>query len=391
MQLITDTDELAQFCSSAKSYDFVTIDTEFHRESTYWPKLCLVQVATSDQAVLIDPMAKGIDLAPLFELLADKSIVKVFHAARQDIEIFVKLTGAVPAPIFDSQIAASVCGYGDQISYDKLVQAITGNQIDKSSRFTDWAARPLTEKQMRYALADVTHLRDIYHVLSEKLNQLKRMDWMKDESKILENINTYVLQPEDAWKRVKAKVNRPRDLAALKVLAALREKRAQEIDRPRGRILKDDALGELAIQRPKNQAGFERLRAVPKGLGNSSFGKEMIAALNEVAKIPDKDLPKLPERKRGPSPKGPIGDLLRVLVKAVANREGVAARIIANSDDIDQLVLSDTADIPALSGWRYELFGKKALALKHGKLALAASPKGIIEIETDPKIHDKGK
>ena len=381
MQLITDTSELAQFCNEAKSCDFITIDTEFHRETTYWPILCLVQVATNDNAVLIDPMAESIDLAPLFELLTDKSVVKVFHAARQDIEIFVKLTGKVPSPIFDSQVAASVCGYGDQISYDKLVMAIVGAQIDKSSRFTDWAARPLTDKQKDYALADVTYLRDVYRALSAKLIEQKRESWMADEQEILNNIGTYIVEPKDAWKKLKFRANRPRDLAAIKALAAWRESKAQETDRPRRRILKDDAVNELAIQRPKNTQGFDRLRAVPKGFGNSRMGKEIIEILADVAKIPDNKLPKLPERKRGPSPKGPIGDLLRVLVKAVAEREGVASRIIANSDDIDQLVLSDTADIAALSGWRYDLFGKKALALKHGKLALCASSDGIVEVE----------
>lgn len=381
MQLITDTRELAQFCADAKSYDFITIDTEFHRETTYWPILCLVQVATSDQAVLIDPMAQEIDLAPLFELMADQSVVKVFHAARQDIEIFVKLNGAVPKPIFDSQVAASVCGYGDQISYDKLVAAIVGAQIDKSSRFTDWAARPLTDKQKDYALADVTHLREVYLTLAAKLIEQKRESWMQDEQEILNNIGTYIVEPEDAWQKLKFRANRPRDLVAVKALAAWRESKAQETDRPRRRILKDDALNELAIQRPKNAQAFDRLRAVPKGFGNSRMGTETIEILVKISEIPDNQLPKLPNHKRGPSPKGPIGDLLRVLVKAVAEREGVASRIIANSDDIDQLVLSDNAEIAALSGWRYDLFGKKALALKHGKLALAATKDGIVEVD----------
>ncbi len=381
MQLITETNELTQFCDAAKSYDFITIDTEFHRETTYWPILCLVQVATSDNAVLIDPMAKDIDLAPLFDLLADDSIVKIFHAARQDIEIFVKLSGKVPTPIFDSQVAASVCGHGDQISYDKLVQAIVGEQIDKSSRFTDWAARPLTDKQKDYALADVTHLRDIYLALKEKLVELDRVEWLADEQKILNNIGTYIVEPEDAWKKLKFRANRPRDLAAVKALAAWRETTAQNTNRPRRRILKDDAVNELAIQRPKNTQGFDRLRAVPKGFGNSRMGKEIVEVLQTIAKIPDNDLPKLPKRQHGPSPKGPIGDLLRVLVKAVAEREGVASRIIANSDDIDQIVLSDTADIPAMSGWRFKLFGQKALDIKHGKLALAATKDGIVEVE----------
>lgn len=383
MQLISGTEELKVFCQRAGKFDFITIDTEFHRETTYWPILCLVQVATSDEAVLIDPMAKDIDLSPLLELLANEKIVKVFHAARQDIEIFVKMTGAVPSPVFDSQIAASVCGYGDSISYDKLVQAIVGAQVDKSSRFTDWAARPLTEKQMAYALADVTHLRDIYLELSKKLKELNRVSWMQDEQQPLTSLSTYIMEPKDAWVRLKSKVNRPRDLAMLMELAALREQKAQESDRPRRRVLKDDALYELAIQRPKSQKDFDRFRAVQKGFGNSRLAQEIIALTKKVDNIPDNELPPMPKRRMGPSPKGPIGDLLRVLVKAVAEREGVASRIIANSSDIDELVLSDNADIAAMSGWRFELFGKKALALKHGKLGLAASPEGIIEIEID--------
>ncbi|MCF6301715.1 MAG: ribonuclease D [Devosiaceae bacterium] len=389
MQLITETNELAQFCTNAKSYDFITIDTEFHRETTYWPILCLVQLATTDEAILVDPMAKTIDLSPLFDLMANQKITKVFHAARQDIEIFVKLANVVPTPIFDTQVAASVCGYGDQVSYDKLVQAIVGAQIDKSSRFTDWAARPLSDKQKDYALADVTYLRDVYHALSAKLVELNRLSWMQDEQKILNNINTYIVDPQDAWKRLKSKVNRPRDLAALKALGAWRENEAKKTDRPRRRILKDDAVNELAIQRPKNSQAFDRLRAVPKGFGNSRMGGDIIKVLDEVAKIPDSELPKLPPRKSGPSPKGPVGDLLRVLVKAVAEREGVAARIIANSDDIDQIVLSDTADVPAMSGWRFKLFGQKALDIKHSKLALAATKEGIVEIQLKESDFDK--
>ena len=379
MQLLTKTGELAQFCREANQFDFVTIDTEFHRETTYWPILCLVQVATTEKAVLIDPLAEGINLSPLFELLANPDVVKVFHAARQDIEIFVHMTGQVPHTIFDTQIAASVSGHGDQISYDNLVQSITGQRLDKSSRFTDWAARPLSDKQKKYALGDVTHLRDVYLSLCDKLKQLDRIDWMKDESEILERVETYVIKPENAWKRMRLKVNRPRDLAALKMLAQWREARAQKMDRPRGRILKDDAIYELAIQRPKTSEEFERLRAVPKGFGRSQPAAEIIDLLNRVENIVAADLPSLPDRKRGPSPKGPVGDLLRVLLKAVSERQGVAARIIATSDDIDALVLDDEADIAALRGWRLKLFGEKALAIKHGEIGLAATKKGIVE------------
>ncbi len=381
MQLITDTNELAEFCREARKFDFVTVDTEFHRETTYWPILCLVQAATTERAVLIDPMAPDIDLSAFFELLADPSVVKVFHAARQDIEIFVRMTGQVPHAIFDTQVAASVCGYGDQISYDNLVLSIAGQRLDKSSRFTDWAARPLSDKQKKYALGDVTHLRAIYLALNDKLVELDRVEWMKDESKILERVETYIIEPEDAWKRIKAKLNRPRDLAALKMLARWREARAQSINKPRGRVLKDDALCELAVQRPKSAGEFERLRAVPKGFGRSQPAAEIIELIKQAEAIPQADLPALTERKRGPSPKGAVGDLIRVLLKAVSEREGVAARIIATSSDIDALVLNDAADIATLKGWRYQIFGEKALAIKHGKIGLAASKQGIVEFE----------
>ena len=380
MKPVVHTNDLAAFCTAARAHPYVTIDTEFLRETTYWPKLCLVQLATEDEAIIVDPLANGISLDPLFDLLDDDSIVKVFHAARQDVEIFVNLTGKVPRNLFDTQVAASVCGYGDSASYDSLVQAIVGIKIDKSSRFTDWSARPLSEKQMTYALADVTHLRDIYKKLVAEIAANGRSDWVADENKAMQSIGTYVVKPEDAWRRVKARVNRPRDLAALQALAAWREQRAQDNNQPRGRILKDDAISELAVQRPKSTAEFEKLRAVPRGYGRSAMGAEILEVIEKVEALDKADLPRLPKRPNGPSPKGPIGDLLRVLLKAVAEREGVAARIIATSDDIDQIVLDDEADVAALKGWRRKVFGDKALAIKQGRLGLAATPKGIVEI-----------
>ncbi len=379
MKVITATADLADFCRAAAGYDFVTVDTEFLRETTYWPRLCLIQAATPDEAVIVDPLAEGIELRPFFDLLADDSVTKVFHAARQDVEIFVKLTGEVPANLFDTQIAASVCGYGDSVSYDNIVRSVTGESIDKSSRFTDWSVRPLTEKQLSYALADVTHLRDIYLELKGKIAEMDRASWVADENAALESIDTYIVKPEDAWKRLKMKVNKPRDLAAMQALAEWREARAQRADQPRGRILKDDAIYELAVQRPLKPERFEKLRAVPRGFGRSNAAGEIMALLKTVEDLPKDELPTLPERARGPSPKGPIGDLIRVLLKAVSEREGVAARIIATSDDIDALVLDDNADVPALKGWRRRIFGDKALAIKHGRVGLAADRKGVIE------------
>lgn len=379
MDLIVSTEALSAFCERAAQFDFVTVDTEFLRETTYWPRLCLIQVATDDEAVLIDPLADHLDLKPFFALLANPSITKVFHAARQDIEIFVKLTGSVPHNIFDTQIAASVCGFGDSASYDSLVRAICKVELDKSSRFTDWSARPLSEKQRLYALADVTYLRDIYRELRKQVEQTRRWDWVEDELTVLRSIDTYVVQPEEAWERLKMKINRPRDLAALKVLAEWRERKAQTTDQPRSRVFKDDALFDLAVQRPLTPDAFDKLRAVPRGFGRSSAAAEIIELLKGVEAIPKADLPDLPERYRGPSPKGAVGDLIRVLLKSVAEQHGVAARILATSDDIDALVLDDDADVPALKGWRRKLFGEKALAIKHGRIGLAATRKGVIE------------
>ncbi len=380
MEPIISTAVLADFCKRAAGYEFVTVDTEFLRETTYWPKLCLLQIATSDEAVLVDPLADGLSLAPFVELLANDKVVKVFHAARQDIEIFVKLTGKVPVNIFDTQIAASVCGFGDSVSYDNLVRSITGVELDKSSRFTDWSHRPLTEKQLTYALADVTHLRDIYLKLLQQVGETRRWDWVEDELETLRSIDTYVVQPENAWQRLKAKLNRPRDLAALKVLAAWREKRAQDSDQPRSRVLKDDALAEVALQRPTTAEAFDKLRAVQRGYGRSSAAAEIIALMKDVEALPKAELPQMPERYRGPSPKGAVGDLVRVLLKAVSEQHGVAARILATSEEIDALVLDDDADVPALKGWRRKLFGEKALAIKHGRIGLAATRSGVVEI-----------
>ncbi len=379
MELVTSTDALAAFCARATTFDFVTVDTEFLRETTFWPKLCLLQAATPDEAILVDPLADGLSLQPFFDLLANRKVVKVFHAARQDIEIFVKLSGVVPQNIFDTQVAASVCGFGDSVSYDNLVRSVTGVDLDKSSRFTDWSHRPLTEKQRLYALADVTHLRDIYVKLRQQVTETHRWDWVEDELQVLRSIDTYVIKPENAWERFKTKLSRPRDIAALKEIAAWRERRAQDTDQPRSRILKDDAVIELAMQRPQAPEAFDKLRAVQRGSGRSSAAQEIIAIIKEVEALPKSELPPAPERHHGPSPKGAVGDLVRVLLKAVSEQHGVAARILATSDDIDALVLDDDADVPALQGWRRKLFGEKALALKHGKIGLAATRKGIIE------------
>ena len=380
MDVITSTAVLAAFCERAAAHDFVTVDTEFLRETTYWPILCLLQAATTDEAVLVDPLAPGLDLTPFFTLLQNERVTKVFHAARQDIEIFVKLSGRVPKNIFDTQVAASVCGFGDSVSYDNLVRAVVSVDLDKSSRFTDWSHRPLTEKQKTYALADVTHLRDIYSALRIQVDETDRWDWVEDEMEVLRSIDTYVVQPEQAWERLKMKIGKPRDLAALKAIAAWREKRAQDTDQPRSRVLKDDAVAELAIQRPTTPEAFDKLRAVQRGFGRSSAAGDLMTVLKAVEALPKSELPHMPERYRGPSPKGAVGDLVRVLLKAVSEQHGVAARIIATSDEVDALVLDDDADVPALKGWRRKLFGDKALAIKHGRIGLAATRAGVVEV-----------
>ncbi|WP_127143429.1 ribonuclease D [Pelagibacterium montanilacus] len=390
MQVITSTGALEAFCKDAARFHYVTVDTEFLRETTYWPRLCLVQAATPERAVIIDPLAEGIDLGPFAELLADEHVTKVFHAARQDVEIFVKLFDTVPTPMFDTQIAASVCGHGESISYDNLVRSIVGEQIDKSSRFTDWSARPLSEKQLTYALADVTHLRPIYVQLRDEIAKARRESWVADEMAVLEARDTYIVDPEQAWKRLKLKVTKPRDLAALQALARWREKKAQSNDQPRSRVLKDDAIYELAQQRPRSAEAFDKLRAVPRGFGRSASGGEILAIIARVEDMDKASLPAVPHRPRGPSPKGAVGDLLRVLLKAVADSNGVAPRIIASSDDIDAIVLDDQADVPALKGWRRKLFGAKALDIKHGRIGLAASRKGVVEFEIPQDTAEAG-
>ncbi|AVX04489.1 ribonuclease D [Maritalea myrionectae] len=383
MHIITETSELARFCQAATAHPYVTVDTEFLRETTYWPKLCLVQMATPDEAVIVDPIGTDIDLAPMLELFANEDVVKVFHAAKQDVEIFVNLSGEAPKSLFDTQVAAAVCGFGDSISYDNMVRQITGAQVDKSSRFTNWSHRPLTEKQLTYALGDVTHLRDCYlHIVAE-LDKRDRWAWINDELKALMQPENYVVMPENAWKRMKMKVNRPRDFALLKMLAAWREEKAQKQNVPRGRVLKDEALFELSQQQPTNPKAFDRLRAFSNGFGRSSTAAELIKIVEAAKELDKSELPKIPRKPNGPSPKGAIGDLLRVLLKAVSEQEGVAPRIIATSDDIDSIVLSDQADVAALTGWRAEVFGEKALAIKHGKMALGATSEGIVPVKVD--------
>ncbi|MEI3853355.1 MULTISPECIES: ribonuclease D [Ensifer] len=380
--MIETTTDLEAACEQLARSNYITIDTEFLRETTFWPELCLIQMASPDLAVIVDPMAKGIDLSPFFALMANPEVIKVFHAARQDIEIIFHLGNLIPHPIFDTQVAAMVCGFGDSVSYDQLVNRVTGTQIDKSSRFTDWSRRPLTDKQLDYALADVTHLRDIYKYLAAELEREGRSLWLTEEMAILEARDTYDLHPDDAWQRLKMRVKKPIELAVLKTVAAWREREARARNVPRGRILKDDAIYEIAQQQPKDAEALARLRTVPKGWERSSAGTAVIEAVNEALAIPKADLPKLPRQNHTPEGAAAAGEMLKVLLKLIAEKQGVAAKIIANSDDLDRIAAEgEKADVGALKGWRRELFGETALKLINGEVALRFVDKKIETVE----------
>lgn len=381
--IITDTEALSAFCSRLSKAPFITVDTEFLRESTFWARLCLIQMAGPGEAAIIDPLGDGLDLAPFYALMADDRVTKVFHAARQDIEIFVKHAGAVPRPLFDTQVAAMVCGYGDQVSYDQLVNRVTGHKLDKTSRFTDWSRRPLSAKQISYAISDVTHLRDVYLSLSAQLAEQDRTTWVDEEMAVLADIKTYRSHPEDAWKRLKMRVKKPRQLAVMQEVAAWRETEAQQRDVPRSRVLKDDAIYEIAQQQPRDAEALGRLRTIPRGFERSNAARGILAAVEKAFQLPDDQLPRIPRQRPAPEHASAAAELLKVLLKMVAEQHGVAARIIAGTDDLERIAADDDADVPALKGWRRQLFGEQALALKRGDLALSMSRNGIAAIDLE--------
>ena len=369
MTPITDNDALVAFCQKLSSAPFIAVDTEFMRETTYWPKLCLIQAASEHEAAVIDPLAPGLDLAPFLALLADETIVKVFHAARQDVEIFHNL-GQIPRPLFDTQIAGMAAGFGEQIAYDALVRQMLKEDVDKSSRFTDWARRPLSESQLVYALGDVTHLAKLYPKLRDRLEREGRIAWVSEEMKALTDPAFYDLDPEKAWRRLKPRKFTPKYLAVFKAVAAWRERTAQTRDQPRSRILKDDAIDEIATQTPTDADGFNRLRAVPKGFAGSRFGPELIDVIRAVLKDPEAHAPVI---ERGPPPaqnQGAIVELLKVLLKARSEDAGVASKLIATVSDLEKIAADDRSTVGALTGWRREVFGEDALRLKRGELAL---------------------
>lgn len=369
---ITATAELATFCQALKGRPFVAVDTEFMRETTYWPKLCLIQAAAPGVEAVIDPLADGLDLAPFLEVMRDERIEKVFHAARQDVEIFNNL-GAIPRPLFDTQIAGMAAGFGEQIAYDALVRHMLKIELDKSSRFTDWARRPLSEAQLTYALADVTHLATLYPMLRDRLTQAGRMAWVTEEMAAMTEPALYDTDPENAWKRLKPRRHTAKYLAVFRAVAAWRERVAQNRDQPRGRVLKDEAIDELASQAPIEVEGLDRLRSVPKGFSGSKFGPDLIAAIRVALQDPEAYAPVVarPALVQGHAPAtGAVVELLKVLLKARAEDAGVASKLIATVADLEKIAADDAADTPALQGWRREAFGEDALRLKRGELAL---------------------
>ena len=371
MHVITAQNELDVVIAEFEKSDFVTVDTEFIRETTFWPELCLIQMASPGVTALIDPLSPDIDLKPFFALMANEAVTKIFHAARQDIEIVFKLGGLIPHPVFDTQIAAMVCGFGDSVSYDQLVQKITGVHLDKSSRFTDWRHRPLSEKQLVYALADVTHLLDVYAHLKAQLERDGRAHWLNEEMEVLTSRETYDPHPEDAWKRLKMRLRKPVELAIVQAVAAWREREARERNVPRGRVLKDDAIYEVAQQQPRDVAALARLRTTPKGWERSTTATALLAVVNKALDIPKEDLPKLPRQAQQAEGSSAASELLKVLLRIVAEQEGVAAKVLASSDDIDRIAAEgEAADVSALHGWRREVFGNQALRLVNGETAI---------------------
>ena len=384
MKTITTTEDLAAFCKAAAQQDYVTVDTEFLRERTYYSKLCLVQLAYpgegDENAVLVDPLAEGLSLEPLYELFRDTSVVKVFHAARQDLEIFWVDAKVFPEPLFDTQVAAMVCGFGEQVGYETLVRKIARASVDKSSRFTDWSRRPLSDAQKVYALADVTHLRKVYEFLAAELKRSNRTRWVEEELETLTNPATYDISPDDAWLRLKTRTNSPRFLAIVRELAAFRESYAQTNNVPRNRVFKDDALMELASAKPANLADLGGLRLLLREARRGPIADGIVEAVARGQACPQDKLPKLDKSREKLQVNPALADLLRVLLKSKTEAEGVAAKLIASSADLDAIAAGER-NVPALSGWRHEVFGADALRLCEGKIALAAKGQTVRTVE----------
>ena len=375
MKLIKTTEELSTFCDYASRFEFVTIDTEFLREKTYYSQLCLVQMAVKDNnpesAVIIDVLAHGIDLSSLHKLMINRSIIKVFHAARQDIEIFYNLTGVVPSPIFDTQIAAMVCGFGEQVGYDNLVKSITSNSIDKSSRFTDWSRRPLTKEQLDYAIGDVTHLRDVYEYLQNQLEKNGRISWVEEEMAVLTSENTYNINPYDAWKKIKVRTDTGKFLAILREVACFREEYAQLKNIPKGRVLKDDALIELCSVKPTNYDDLKRLRLYNRGNKSQELGDKILKAVSNGVNCAPENHPSVSKDRKKENKNPALSELLRVLLKSSSEKIGVAQKLIATTSDLDRVAAGERVGA-VFEGWRLKVFGRDALNLCDGKIGLSA-------------------
>lgn len=375
--LIADTEALAALCARLRQERFVTVDTEFMRERTYWPELCLVQLAGENEVAEVDALAPGLDLAPLGALLADPAVTKVFHAARQDVEIFLLKFDAVPTPLFDTQIAAMVAGYGDQASYDSLCRSLAGVQIDKAHRFSDWSARPLSAAQLAYAAADVTHLRKIYTALNDRLHREGRLAWVAEEMGALADPATYRQDPETAWERLRPRTGNRRFLGMLQAITAWREREAQRINIPRQRLVKDETLLEIAATTPGTAADLARARGISEGFAKGKSGVGLLAAVQAGREMAEDDLPEAPKDRAGPPASPALVALLKVLLAAKSEEHHVAPKLLATSDDLDRLASGDGADVAAMQGWRREVFGDAALALKTGRLALGVDGKKV--------------
>ena len=383
MASITTTKDLKALVSELEGAQYIALDTEFMRDQTYWPKLCLLQVAAPGIEAIVDPLADGLELAPFYKLLKSPKIVKVLHASRQDIEIFFHKGGVIPDPLFDTQIAAMVAGFGESVSYETLARKLAHAEIDKSARFTDWSRRPLSKRQLEYALADVTHLRVVYEALAKQLERTGRTGWVAEEIEALQDPALYKLDPTLAWKRLKPRTTNKRFLAILASLAEWREREAQTRDLPRNRVIKDEALMEIAAHPPAEAAGLDHIRAVPKGFAASRLGKSLLEALakGQDAPPPDGIEPERPRRKREPSPSSI--DLLKTLLRLRAEEAGVAPRLIANADDIERIAAHEDQGVAALTGWRADVFGRDAKALRDGKLAIALEKGEAVVVELE--------
>ena len=382
MTLITSTEDLKSFCRRQIGSEFITVDTEFMRERTYWPRLCLVQVAGPNEAVAIDPLAEGIDLQPLLELSMAPETVKVFHAARQDLEIFQQLMGWLPKPIFDTQVAAMVCGFGDQVGYETLVARLTRKRLDKGSRFTDWSLRPLSQRQIDYALSDVTHLRDVYVKLKKQIDANNRGEWLAEEMAGLIDPKVYEPDLMQVFRRIKSRNGTGRFLAILREVAAWREREAQERDVPRNRILRDEALVEIAHHSPTTSDQLARTRGLGRRMAESEAGAKLLAAIARGAAVPESEWPEPELRREIPRGVAPVADLLKVVLKMKCDIEDVAQKLVANSADVEAIAaLGEDADVRALHGWRRQVFGEDALNVRQGRLALAVRGRKLVLID----------